>query len=226
LLYPDNWTFASTEENFPAIPVKALANGDTITYTVRGETAPETADHYVAQAGDIATTDPFPNIAETLRKYSSTSPNGRIIAFVGGATNVSQIKALDGFYRVDRTGFVSWGDNVSLVDPSADTFIGMGDEVLGEHEDGVLVIRWRRLPDDYIIAFNLDAPPPVGIREDSVESLRGLFRIDAVENSGNTLLSRFRRKIGFAPVNRTSAMVVRVGNGTYAAPTGYTTIPA
>jgi hypothetical protein len=226
LFYDTNWDFISTEENFPDVPVKALANGDTITYTVRGESAPQTADHYQAQAGDIATTDPFPNIAETLRQYTSTSPNGRIIAFVGGSTNVSQIKALDGFYRVDRTGFISWGDNVSLVDPSADMFIGMGDEVLGEHEDGVLIIRWRRLPDDYILAFNLDAPAPIGIREDTEPTLRGLFRIDATENSGNTLLSRFRRKIGFAPVNRTSAMVVRVGNGTYAPPTGFTAIPA
>lgn len=226
LFYPTNWDFVSTEENFPDIPVKALANDDTITYTVRGEDEPQTANHYAAQAGDIATTDPFPTIAETLRKYTSTNANGRIVSFVGGATNVSQIKALDGFYRVDRTQFTSWGDNVSLVDPSADTFIGMGDEVIGEHEDGVLVVRWRRLPDNYIISLNLDAPPPVGIREDTEATLRGLFRIEATENSGNTLLRRFRRKIGFAPVNRTSAMITRVGNGTYAAPTGFTAIPA
>jgi hypothetical protein len=197
-----------------------------MTYTVRGEDAPQTADHYAAQAGDIATTDPFPTIADTLRKYASTSPNGRIVSFVGGSTNVSQIKALDGFYRVDRTQFTSWGDNVSLVDPAADTFIGMGDEVLGEHEDGILVVRWRTLPDDYIVSINLDAPAPIGIREDTEPSLRGLFQIEATENSGNTLLRRFRRKIGFAPVNRTSAMVTRVGNGTYAEPTGYDAIPA
>lgn len=226
LFYGAAWTQVSTENALPDIPVLPLADGDTVTYAVRGELTPQTADHILAQAGDIATTDPFPTIKETLSQYSSSSPNARIVAFVGGSTNVSQIKALDGFFRVDRTAHTSWGANVSLVDMSADTFIGMGDEVLGEHEEGVLVVRWKTIPDNYIVAFNLDAPPAVGIREDEVQSLRGLFRIDAVENSGNTLLSRFRRKIGFGVVNRTGALVLRVGNGTYAAPTGYTAIPA
>lgn len=227
LFYNTNWTFTSTEDSVPDIPVKALANNETdVKWTVRGETAPQTADHYAAQAGDIATTDPFPNIKETLSKYASASPNSRVVSFVGGSTNVTQIKALNGFYRVDRTQFTNWGDNVSLVDPSADTFIGMGDEVLGEHEDGVLIVRWRRIPDNYIVSFNLDAPAPIGIREDTAPSLRGLFPIVATENSGNTELHRFRRKIGFAPVNRTSAMVTRVGNGTYAPPSAYNAIPA
>jgi len=228
LFYEENWTFVSTEDNLPDIPVKALANGDAITYTVRGnDTAPQTADHYVASASDIATSDPFPNIKDTLTKYAGTSANDRIVSFVGGTTNINQIKALDGFYRTDRTQFTDWGDNVSLVDPSADTFIGMGDEVLGEHEEGVLVVRWRKLPANYILSFNLDAEAPIGIREDSTPSLQGLFPIDAIENSGNTILNRFRRKIGFAPVNRTAAMVNYVGvSGTYAEPTAYASIPA
>jgi hypothetical protein len=179
----------------------------------------------VAQAGDIATTDPFPTIKETLSQYSSASPNARIVSFVGGSTNVSQIKSLDGFFRVDRTKFTEWGDNVSLVNPAADTFIGMGDEVLGEHEEGVLVVRWKTIPDNYIVSFNLDAPAAIGIREDVSPSLRGLFEITAERNAGNSLMRRYRRKIGYAPVNRTGAMVTRVGNGTYAPPSGYTAIP-
>lgn len=226
LFYGAAWTQVSTEDNIPDIPVLPLADGDTVTYAVRGEKTPQTADHILAQAGDIATTDPFPTIKQTLSQYSSSSPNARIVAFMGGTTNIAQTKALDGFFRVDRTKFTTWGDNVSLVDPSADTFIGMGDEVLGEHEEGVLVVSWKTIPDNYIVAFNLDAPQAVGMREDPVESLQGLFRIDAVENSGNTLLSRFRRKVGFGVVNRTGALVLRVGNGTYAAPSDYDEIPA
>jgi hypothetical protein len=225
LFYDTAWTFVSTEENLPDVPVSNLANGDTVTYAVRGETTPQTADHYVAQAGDIATTDPFPTIKETLSQYSSASPNARIVSFVGGSTNVSQIKSLDGFFRVDRTKFTEWGDNVSLVNPAADTFIGMGDEVLGEHEEGVLVVRWKTIPDNYIVSFNLDAPAAIGIREDVSPSLRGLFEITAERNAGNSLMRRYRRKIGYAPVNRTGAMVTRVGNGTYAPPSGYTAIP-
>lgn len=224
--YDENWTFVSTEANLPNIPVKALANGDADEYIIRGTDAPATASHYLGQADAIDDDhDPFPTIKDGLTQYAGSGPNDRIVSFVGDTTNAAAIKALSGFHRVDRTKFTSWGDNVSLVDQSADTFIGMGDEVLGEHEEGVLVVRWRSLPDNYLLNFNLDAPAPIGIREDEVTDLRGLFNIDAVENSGNMLLRRFRRKIGFAPVNRTGASVMEIGDASYDPPTQYENIP-
>lgn len=226
VFYSTNWTHASTEDNIPDVPVKAGANNDGDLYIVRGEDAPQAANHYVAQAAAISdSADPFPTIKETLTKYAGASANDRIVSYVGDATNVANIKDLSGFHRVDRTNFTTFGDDVSLVDPAADTFIGMGDEVLGEHEEGVLVVRKRDLPANYIASFNLDAPAPIGIREDSTPTLRGLFNIDAVENSGNTLLRRFRRKIGFAAVNRTGFMVTRIGDASYAAPAPYNAIP-
>lgn len=226
VFYNTNWTHVSTEDNIPDVPVKAGANNDGDLYIVRGEDDPIAANHYTAQAAAISdSADPFPNIKETLTKYAGASANDRIVSYVGDATNVTNIKDLSAFHRVDRTSFTTFGDNVSLVDPSADTFIGMGDEVLGEHEEGVLVVRKRDLPANYIASFNLDAAPPIGIREDSVEGLRGLFNIDAIENTGNTLLRRYRRKIGFAPVNRTGFMVTRIGDASYAAPAPYDVIP-
>lgn len=225
-LYDTNWTFKSKEAALPDIDVKAAANGDTDEYTLRGSGAPSTADHYLAQAASIDdANDPFPTIKETLTRYGNTSPNDRVVVFVGDATNASAIKALSGFHRVDRTKLTHWGDNVSLVDPSADTFLGMGDEVLGEHEEGIVVVRWRRLPDNYLLAFNLDVDGPIGIREDETPALRGLFNITAVENSGNNLLSRWRRKIGMAPVNRVGLLAYRIGNASYAAPSPYDSIP-
>ncbi len=226
IFYDTNWTFVSTEEDVPDVPVKAFANGDTVEYIIRGSSATATADHYTAQAGAISdVADPFSTIKDTLTQYPGTNSNDRIVTFVGGSTNVEHINELSGFNTVDRTHYTNFGDQVSLVDPSADTFLGMGDEVLGEHESGVLVVRWRRIPTDYLVSVNLDAEKPIGIREDETPALRGLMNIDAVENSGNTLLNRFRRKIGFAPVNRTGVLVHRVGNGTYAPPAPYTVIP-
>lgn len=226
VLYDTNWTFVSTEENLPNIPVKAGANGDADEYIVRGESAPQTADHYTGQSGAISNSaDPFPAARETLTRYAGTSPSDRLICFVGDSTNATNIQALDGFNRTDRTKYTSWGDSVSLVDPMADNFIGMGDEVLGEHEEGILVVRWRRVPANRLIFFNMDAEAPIGIREDAAPELRGLFNIDSVENSGNLLLRRFRRKIGFAPVNRTAFLCHQIGNASYSPPTGYTAIP-
>lgn len=226
VFYNTNWTHVSTEDTLPNIPVKAGANNDGDLYIIRGEDAPTAADHYVGQAGAISdAADPFPNIKDTLTRYAGTSANDRVVSFVGDATNVTNIKNLSGFHRVDRTQFTRWGDDVSLVDPNADTFLGMGDEVLGEHEEGVLVVRKRDLPSGYIASFNIDADPPMGIREDATPTLRGLFNINSVENSGNTLLSRWRRKIGFAPVNRTGFMVNEIADASYDVPAPYDVIP-
>lgn len=214
-----NYTFSSTEDNFPDIPVKAGANGDTELYVLRSDADPATAGHYIAQSSAIDNThDPFPTIKDTLTAYAGTSVSDRIVTFVGDSTTAGTILDLSGFHAIDRTRYTKWGDNVSLVDPSADTYIGMGEEVLGEHERGIVVVRWQRIPANYLVSINLDAPAPIGIREDVAPSLRGLFNINATEQSGNLLLSRYRRKIGMAPVNRTGFMVTRVGNGSYAVP--------
>ena len=227
IFYNANWTFTNTEDKGPAsIPVKAFANNDSDQYISRGEDDMVSANHYDFQSDAIGEDhDPFPEIKETLTGYAGTSPSDRIVTFVGDSTNATNIKALPAFHTMDRTQFTNWGDDVSLVDPSADTFIGMGDEVLGEHEDGVLVVRWKKLPANFLVNINLDAPVPVGIREDDTPSLRGLFNINAIENSGNSLLARFRRKIGMAPINRTAVSVVKIGAGSYSPPTGYDVIP-
>jgi len=218
-----NYTFSSVEDSLPDIPVKCLANTDGQLYILRSDAAPAEAEHYTAQAGAISdTADPFPGIKTLLTSYVGSSVNDRIVTFVGDSTNAAAINDLSGFHRVDRTKFTKWGDTVSLVEPSADTYIGMGEEVLGEHEEGILVVRWQSIPANYLVSINMDAPPPVGIREDASPALRGLFNINALEQSGNLLLSRYRRKIGMAPVNRTAASVRRIGNPSYAVPSSVT----
>ena len=226
VFYGTNWTYASTEDEFPDISVKAFANSDTETYIVRGQNDPQTATHYKAQAAAISdAADPFPADKDTMTSYAGTTANDRIVCFVGDATNVENIRNLSGFFPIDRSQNITWSANVSLTDPGADIFLGMGDTVLGEHEDGITIVRKRDLPANYLVYFNLDAPEPIGIREDSDPALQGLFNINAVENAGNTLLSRYRRKIGFAPVNRTGVLVRRIGNASYAAPSPYDVIP-
>lgn len=214
-----DYTFVSREEALPDIPVKCLANTDGELYILRSNADPAEAEHYTAQAAAISdTADPFPGIKQLLTSYVGTSVNDRIVTFVGDSTNATAINELSGFHRVDRTKFTKWGDIVSLTEQGADTYIGMGEEVLGEHEEGIIVVRWQSVPANYLLSINLDAPPPVGIREDQALSLRGLFNINATEQQGNLLLSRYRRKIGMAPVNRTAATVRRIGNGSYAIP--------
>ena len=99
---------------------------------------------------------------------------------------------------------------------------GIGDEVLGK-VDGIWVVEWSFLPDDYgIVVARGSSTPVLGMRQYPAPELQGLF----TENhspDGNLLARRFIRYAGFGVWNRVGAIAWRVSNGAYAIPTGYTT---
>lgn len=226
LLYDSNWTFSPQDmnEDNPDIPVKALANGDAIEYSVRGTDVLQTADHYQAQANSIGDADdPFQGIYDDLTRYTNA---GRDVVCYVATDLVADIRGLSALIPKPHTRFTDWGNDTSLVNDASMTAIAMGDDVIGEHESGVLIVRWRSLPNGYMLAINTDADAPIGMREDEAQALRGLVSIDAVENSGNLFLNRFRRKAGFGALNRTAAIAYLVGAADYSAPSGYDAIPA
>lgn len=219
------WTFDSEDDNFPSIPVKGLANADAVTYLQKGSNVLATADHYLAQAASIAdgSADPFPTIYETLTRYVTSGR--RVVCFVPSAL-VSTIRALSDFYELPKTRYVDYGMDTTLTNGSAMSETFMGDDVLGEHGAGVLIVRWRRLPATHMVAFDLDAAPAVGVREDETPSLRGLFLIPGMSEDGKRFVEYYRRKRGFGIVNRTAALVQQIGSGTYSIPAGYTGKPS
>lgn len=222
LFYNQAWTFEDDE--YDTLTVQPLANGDSVKYPIAGKKDLETDNHYQAQADAIADAhDPFPAIYDELDEHPSSS--GMYVSFVP-SNLVSAIEGLGNFNPRYQSRFTRRGADVTEVMESADAMVSFGDKVLGEHDAGVLVVRWRSMPSNYILTVDVGTDSVLRMREDSAETLRGLININAVENSGNTLLRRFRRKAGFGAANRVGAVVTRIGDGSYAPPTGYDTVPA
>lgn len=198
-----------------AITIQPLANGDSVTYVKAGASAPATDTHYLAQAAAIAdATNPYPTIYTELVEHPSNS--GPIKCYIPTAL-VSTTQALTNFIAVADPDVMLGGLNAQL---SGSIDVGFGDRVLGK-VDGCWIIEWGRLPADIILA-HASGTPVIGMREYPAPELQGLFP-ERHSPDGNTVVNRFLRYAGFGVRNRVAAVVYRVGNGSYAIPTGYST---
>jgi hypothetical protein len=214
------WTFqdkvgANGGKGLGAITIQPLANGDSVTYVKKGASAPATDTHYLAQAAAIAdATNPYPTIYTELMEHPSNS--GPIKCYIPTAL-VATTQALTNFIPVSDPDITLGGLNAQL---SSSIDVGFGDQVLGK-VDRCWVIEWGRMPSDIILA-HASGTPVLGMREYPTPELQGFFP-EQHSPDGNTVLHRFLRYAGFGVRNRLAAVVYRVGNGSYAIPTGYST---
>ena len=212
----DNTTWSFADEEKGTLTVQPLANGDAVTYARNNGTF-ATDTHYYAQAAAISdAANPFPTWKTELSEHPENG--GPWVAYI--PTNL----------KASVMGLANWMDKrESRVDPGimAPRLIGeigrgFGDEYLG-YVDGVDVVEWSFLPDDYGIVIARGAENrPLRMREYPAASLQGLF----TENhspDGNLAEYRFIRFAGFGAYNRVGAIAFRIGNAAYAIPTGYTT---
>jgi hypothetical protein len=213
-----NTDYSYEDEDFGTLTVKPLANGDSQEYlTLPGAESPTTANHFAAQANAIDDShNPFPTIYDTL-SVRPENGEGRIISFVPTA-NVAAVKALTSFIEAPdpdvREGI---GNNVLVGDLSDAVLPG---EVIGK-VGRVWVAEWRALPSNYLISIATGGPRPLAAREHPEPELQGFQAVaDRVDHPYTE--RHFERRIGFGVQNRLSAHIQRVGNGTYAIPTGFT----
>lgn len=218
-----NVTYTWSDEKYGNLTIQPLANADTVTYVNVGGTS-GTAQHFLAQANAISDTDnPFPTIYNLLTNYPSNM--GPYVVYVP-TTNVEAVKGLSSFVEAPSVN-INYGDGVSTSRASTNgnapfdrDDAGFGDRVLGFVDD-VKVIHWRSLPANYLIGHAEGAPAPIGMREDDdTTSLHGLIG-DMVMPDGDNIEWRYRRLAGFGALNRVGMCVQRVGNGSYAIPSGY-----
>lgn len=209
------WTYTDPEHG--ALTVQVLANGDSVTYPFNGLTALQTDTHYLAQAAGIAdATNPFTAIRDNLNEHPTNM--GPYVAYI--PTNLrATTEALTAFVEVTDGNVRLGSDQDQLLGTVGP---GMGDQVLGYIKGaGVWVVEWRSLPDNYIVWHARGGEAPIAMREYMPASLKGLF-LETHSQDGNLRETRFLRYCGFGVTNRVSMGVTRIGNGTYAIPTGYT----
>jgi len=214
-----SWTFndrvgANGNDGLGSITIEPLANGDTVAYLkTSGGTATDT--HYLAQASAIDdSNDPFDDIYTELMEHPGNA-GGAVVVYV--PTNLtSTIEALTAFVPVADPE-IAYGASTDLLRGSISA--GFGQEVLGR-VDKCWIVEWQNLPDNYMLAHAQGGGPVLKMREYPAPELQGFFPEDHSPN-GNLEVLRMIRYAGFGVVNRTGAVVYRIGNGSYGIPSGY-----
>lgn len=217
-------TYTYSDDTYGNLTVQPLANGDTVTYVRRDGTA-STDNHFLAQENTISDSDnPFSTIYKELDEHPSNS--GPYICWI--PTNLTdEVEALTDLIEPDDPSLIISENNTRLrvsIDPDV-TEYGQGPIVFGQRYmgrvNGVHVVEWSSLPDNYLVAHATGAGPFLGWREYPAAQLQGLFT-EMHDVDGNTMIRRWLRYCGFGAMNRIAALAMRIGNDTYAEPTGYT----
>jgi hypothetical protein len=203
------------------ITVKPIANGDSTVYQVpNGAFAGSTDNHLLAQAATIAdASNPFPAIYQELAEHPENGGIGRVVAFIPSGLK-SDVQALGTFYNPQNPDLTPGNANTVL---SGALGVNVPGTVLGMEESGVWAVEWPRMPSNYIVAIATGGEPPIGERVDPDAGLRGFIEIDGNEDFP-WYQRNWMRMAGYGAWNRVSAVVMRIGNGSYAVPTGYATV--
>ena len=217
------WTYADDSDDVGNLTIQVLANGSTDgqLYPLRDGTA-ATVDHYLAQAASIAdATNPYETAYTTLKQHPTNS--GNYVSYI--ASNlVSDTQDLANF-RDFASSFVAYGGNATVANDVAMSYLGWGNEVIGVVEGagsgvGMVVVEADFLPSNYMITQALGAGAFVGVREETIGGQSLIMREHRPDTNRHKM--DFYRRAGKGVLNRVAACVTRIGNGTYAAPTGYT----
>ena len=212
----DNTTWTFDDPAFGDLTIQPLANGDTVTYVrTGGDIAVDT--HQLAQAAAIDdSNNPFDTIYTELMEHPSNS--GPVVVYVATGLTTS-IESL--------TAFVPVGDpdiNYSITTDqragNLESIRGFGDEVLGKVSK-CWIVEWKALPAGYMVAHAVGGGAVVGMRQYEPSELQGFFP-EEFDVDGNLQGMRMLRYAGFGVLNRIACVVMYIGGGAYAIPTGYT----
>jgi hypothetical protein len=207
------WTF--TDEQYGALTIIGLANGDGTLYARVGG-VPATDNHYLAQAGGIVdATNPFAGIFIELMEHPENA-GAQVVSFVNG-TDRGSVEALATFRPMDDPN-VREADTLSVVTGNLGANIP-GAGVFGRVSNQ-WVAQWDRVPATYILSVAVGGIPPLAIREDPEAELQG-FRSRGERDDYPFFESQWFRRCGLGAWNRVGAVVTRTGNGAYAIPTNF-----
>lgn len=224
----NNAAFTYADDRYGNLTVQPLANNDGTGYVLRGGTLDTTQNHFFAQAAAIAdANNPFPILYQALDEHPSNSGPYRAYIPTG---SVSTVQAMTSTSLPSQTpliygsGITRAADSINpddktygaLVDPG-----NFGDRFIG-YNSGMEIWEWTSLPANYIYAQAMGVNDIVAMREYEAAELQGLFP-EFWDVDGNLMVNRLVRYCGFGINNRVGAAVYRIGNASYAIPSGYQT---
>lgn len=208
------WTYADPMLGNLTIQPLALAS-DGVTYgTVSGGSATDT--HGLAQANAIGAgaDNPYPLIYADLVEHPQNS--GDVVVFIPTALKATT-QALATFNPVADPNITTGTGSDRLTGALGVAHPGT---LIGYEDSGVWIVEWPSLPSTHIVAIMTGGDRPLAMRQDPEPELQGFNRV-AERDDHPFYESQWLRRAGFGVRNRVGAVVYRVGNSTYAAPTGY-----
>jgi len=210
-------TYSYTDDAYGALTIQPLANGDSVTFLRSGSLVAAQDTHQLAQASAIAdATDPYPGIYTELTEHPENS--GEVIVLIASDL-VATTKALTGFHEASDPNIAYGNASDRLVGTFGTAIPG---KLLGYHDAGVWIAEWSSIPSTYWIATMTGGERPLAMREYPKDTLKGFVQIPDDRNNHPFYERQYVRYAGFGGWNRIGAAVGRIGNGTYAVPTGYT----
>lgn len=211
------WTFTDPQYGSLSVQPLALAS-DNITYAVQtGADTGATDTHQLAQANAIGAgaDNPFPTIYTELKEHPEN--DGDVIVFYPTGLK-SAITGLATFNPIADPNITPGNASDRLTGTLG---VATPGRLTGYEDSGVWLVEWPSLPANYLIATTTGGNRALGMREDPEAELRGFNRV-AERDNHPFYESQWMRRAGFGARNRVGAVVMRIGNGTYAVPTGYT----
>lgn len=208
------WTYVDPLYGTLTIQPLALA-GDGVTYgTVSGNAATDT--HGLAQANAIGAgaDNPYPLIYADLVEHPQNS--GDVVVFIPTALKATTV-ALATFNPVADPNIQTGSGTDRLTGTLGISHPG---KLIGYEDSGCWIVEWPSLPSTHMVAIMTGGDRALGMRQDPEPELQGFNRV-ADRDDHPFYESQWLRRAGFGARNRVGAIAYRVGNGTYAAPTGY-----
>lgn len=212
-------TYAFPDPMYGSLTIQPLAlASDGVTYGLAtGADTAATDTHQLAQANAIGAgaDNPFPAIYTELMEHPENS--GDVIAFIPTGLKAA-VQALTTFHPIADSN-VQTGSGSSVL--TGTLGVQTPGTLLGYEDSKVWIVEWKSLPAGYIIAVPTGGARALGMREDPEPELQGFNRV-AERDDHPFYESQWLRRAGFGARNRIGAVVYRVGNGTYAVPSGLT----
>jgi len=214
-----------TDERVGSLTVQALANGDSTLYPpVQGATAEATDNHYIetnyTSANISDTNNPLVTIERELVEHFGGSGTGysNVMVLINTAEQ-AKIEALANFVEVP--------DN--YVRPGQDTAVPFGLPTIPNsarligRSNGCWVAVWDWIPATYMLGIHLEAPKPLKMRVDLMDTGLGSgLQLRAEDERFPLTTASWVNRFGFGVGNRLNGVMVEVAaGGSYTVPSGY-----
>ncbi len=214
-----------TDKRHGSLTIEPLANGDSVLYPPVEGTETEAVDNHYLESGYAAsaisdTNNPVKTLVEELVEHGVQRTQDIPCAVLINPAQQAKIEALAGF-RSYITPAVIRGNDTAQINMPPQNLPG---KIIGYVLGYGWISVWKWIPENYMVAVNLEAPQPLKMRVDPAQTNLGGGGLVMLpeERNGVLTFNSWRLRFGLGAANRLSCAVMELGTGgSYTIPTAY-----